>query len=251
MLVLSRKEKQNFIFPGLGITVQILRVQSNRVKVGITAPESIQVLRGELSTEPVEESTDSKQDRDRIHAFRNQLNTLQLSLALMQAHLKAGCSTQAESTLRKALASLEELEQLTQEKARNQAEEKQAATKPRALVVEDNAQERELLAEFLRVHGYDVEGVGSGEEALDYLTSHASPDMVLLDMYMPGMDGHQTAKAIRCDRRFDSLKLFVVSGADPNDFSDEAKSITFDHWFSKPIQPQEFVSQLTHELATS
>ncbi len=48
MLVLSRKEEQSIVFPNLGISIEIVKVQGNRVSVGVEAPKAIRVVRGEL-----------------------------------------------------------------------------------------------------------------------------------------------------------------------------------------------------------
>lgn len=49
MLVLSRREDQTIVFPDLGITVRVLRPGKHHVRLGIEAPESIRILRGELA----------------------------------------------------------------------------------------------------------------------------------------------------------------------------------------------------------
>ena len=48
MLVLSRRKEETIVFPELGITVEVIRVDGNKVRLGIKAPESIRILRGEL-----------------------------------------------------------------------------------------------------------------------------------------------------------------------------------------------------------
>ena len=48
MLVLSRREEQTITFPDLGITIQVLRTGGHQVRIGIDAPRSVRVLRGEL-----------------------------------------------------------------------------------------------------------------------------------------------------------------------------------------------------------
>jgi CheY-like chemotaxis protein len=57
------------------------------------------------------------------------------------------------------------------------------------LVVEDNAVAREGLAVVLRRHGYDVATAGDGRQALDALRAGPRPDLILLDMLMPVLDG--------------------------------------------------------------
>ncbi|MCA9153174.1 MAG: response regulator [Pirellulaceae bacterium] len=251
MLVLSRKERQEFVFPGLGITVQIVRVQGKTVRVGIEAPENIRVLRGELPVEDDSAEEASTADEKNRHAYRNRLNTLHLALALLQAQLEGERFDEAEITLAKALEKLAELEGLTDSATALCSSSSAKRPARRALIVEDNAQERELLAEYLRMHGYEVHVANDGKTAMDFLACHHCPDLVLLDMNMPGMNGQETARAIRCDSRFEKTKLFVLSGSDPGDYECGFGSYEIDHWFSKPIRPKDFVSQLERELAAA
>jgi len=66
----------------------------------------------------------------------------------------------------------------------------------RILVVDDEAQVREVLIEFLAGEGYTVEGFASGSDALDAVTREP-PDLVLLDIHMPGVDGVEILRRIR------------------------------------------------------
>ena len=84
----------------------------------------------------------------------------------------------------------------------------------RALVVEDDDNERELLAGCLRVSGFDVETAADGLQAMVRLTEKA-PDVVLLDIHMPRFDGRKTISAIRNNPDYRGLKLFAVSGTRP------------------------------------
>ena len=52
MLVLSRRQNEEIVFPELGITVKVIRVKGNQVRLGVTAPEAVRVLRSELAFEP-------------------------------------------------------------------------------------------------------------------------------------------------------------------------------------------------------
>ena len=84
------------------------------------------------------------------------------------------------------------------------------------LVVEDDADIRETVAELLIEEGYGVQTANSGREALDYLAVAAAlPDVVLLDLMMPVMDGWTFYDHIQRDARWASLPIVVIS-ADAN-----------------------------------
>jgi response regulator RpfG family c-di-GMP phosphodiesterase len=68
---------------------------------------------------------------------------------------------------------------------------------PRALLIEDNVNERELLAGYLRSYGIETTTANDGQDALDYLSLHALPDVVLLDMQMPRCNGRCFIKKVR------------------------------------------------------
>ena len=80
------------------------------------------------------------------------------------------------------------------------------------LVAEDNAIVREGLAVILRREGYDVALAANGQEALDYLRDNPAPDLVLLDMLMPVVDGWQLLTRLHEMRP--PPRVLVVSGTD-------------------------------------
>ncbi|MBI5538094.1 MAG: response regulator [Deltaproteobacteria bacterium] len=83
------------------------------------------------------------------------------------------------------------------------------------LLVDDNAVVRDVLERILRMNGYDVVAVASGEEAVAmYRALSAAVDLVLLDMCMPGMDGYDTYRELRGIRA--DVRVILCSGsADP------------------------------------
>src|SRR5205085_8039626 len=85
----------------------------------------------------------------------------------------------------------------------------------KALVVEDDTNERELLAGFLRMAGLDVVTAGDGADALDHLRGAPLPDVVLLDMVLPRCDGPETIRAIRHDPQLRGVRIFAVTGHSP------------------------------------
>jgi carbon storage regulator CsrA len=253
MLVLSRKANQTVVFPSLGISVEIVNIAGKTVSIGVRAPHDIRVLRGELvPPESVLSSADS--DHKRQHELRNRLNKANLALKLLQKQLQRGQTESAEESLAIALRTLEELEMAVSGGKRANLEPtsivprlQNSQPRKRALLVEDDANERELLASYLRVCGYDVDAVEDGIAALEYLSTN-KPDAVVMDMEMPRLNGSETVQAIRNDARFDDLKLFVVSGMEQKKMRMPVGKRGVQHWFQKPLQPEDLVNKLASSL---
>ena len=243
MLIVSRKQNQKVMFPHLGIAVEILRIAGKTVRVGIEAPDDVRILRGELA----EDQEFVAEDKARRHDLRNRLNSVHLALHLLQKQLDGGHFDEVDSTLNQAIGSLEDLDQIVA--GRRSHLPGGSGKGQRALIVEDNACERELLAGYLRLCGYDVAAVEDGVAAMSHLESNEPPDVVLLDMQMPRMDGPETLAAIRSDDRFRDVKIFAVSGSDRNEIELPTDHRGFDKWFAKPLQPAEFAAQLRDEIA--
>ena len=106
-----------------------------------------------------------------------------------------------------------------------------------------------MLAASLRMHAYQVDTASDGVEALEYLSANGAPDVVLLDMQMPRLDGHGTITAIRRHPRLRGIKVMAVSGADPAALQPPAGDRGIDRWFSKPLNPPAFLRMLECELA--
>jgi len=120
--------------------------------------------------------------------------------------------------------------------------------KRRALLVEDNSNESELLAGYLRLTGYEVDTAADGLQALIYLSRHLPPDVVLIDMHMPEMDGPETVRSIRGNPDLSSVKVFAVTGKTPAEAGLEIGAAGVDRWFQKPVNPERLVHELNGEL---
>lgn len=84
------------------------------------------------------------------------------------------------------------------------------------LVVEDDEDSREAMLEVLRFEGYCVEGAANGQEALRILrTGSFHADVIVVDLYMPAMDGNEFRLALRDDSRFAGLPVIVCTGDSP------------------------------------
>jgi CheY-like chemotaxis protein len=182
------------------------------------------------------------------HDTRNRLNAAALGLHLLHRKLESGDLTDAEATIFNIFKELKGIEALLEGPSKREID----AAHPihhRALVVEDDDNERELLAGYLRMSGFEVDTAADGLQAMVRMTEHA-PDVVLLDMLMPRCDGRQTVSAIRNNPDFRGLKLFAVSGCHPDEMNVTLGPSGVDRWFSKPLDPKTLVDALRDALQT-
>jgi carbon storage regulator CsrA len=244
MLVLSRRPNEKILFPTLGVTVEITSICKNVVRIGIDAPPSVSIVREEIASE----SDKLAVTKPANHRMRNRLHAASLAVHVALTQLHAGLAKESENTLNEALRQYEELDrELSNEKAEKAAKSK-ARPDIRTLLVEDDRNESVLLAEFLRLHGIDVQMAQDGQEALDYLRSHERPDVILLDMRMPRCDGPSTLAAIRGDAAYDKTKVFAVSGSSKEELSLPFGLHGLDGWFTKPVNPRKLIHEMNHAL---
>jgi carbon storage regulator CsrA len=275
MLVLSRGRNDKVVFPTLGISVEILRVAGNKVRLGIEAPQEIPVHRHEVSeriaanlvagvsdpghnaviklpaqTDPLAARLD--------HAIRNRLNAAALGLHVLHRKLEGDDLSDAEATIFKIFNELKAIENELAGPATaagvadpdHNVDLRHTELHHRALVVEDNDNERELLAGYLRVSGFEVDTAADGLQAMVRLTEKSPPDVVLLDMRMPRFDGRKTISAIRNNPDYRGLKLFAVSGAQPEELNVTLGPKGVDRWFTKPIDPKTLLDAMREAVDT-
>ena len=95
-----------------------------------------------------------------------------------------------------------------------------SATCSPVLIVEDDEDLREMMAQFLLVEGFRPETVSNGQEALDYLRKGPTPSVILLDMMMPIMDGWEFRREQQRDPRVANVPVIVLSALDRNRVGD-------------------------------
>jgi DNA-binding response OmpR family regulator len=108
------------------------------------------------------------------------------------------------------------------------------------LVVDDTPHNVKLLADLLGAKGYAVVTAVSGEEALQRIAA-VPPDLVLLDVMMPGISGYEVCRRIRADQRTALLPVVLVTSLDPQQERVKGIEAGADDFLSKPInQPELF-----------
>jgi DNA-binding response OmpR family regulator len=110
-------------------------------------------------------------------------------------------------------------------------------------VVDDQEDNTELLAELLRCNGYTVETALSGQDALNSVDKSA-PDLILLDVVMPGLSGLQVLRLLRADARFAMLPIVLVTALDPEVERIKGLESGADDFLSKPINGLELLARV-------
>jgi len=102
------------------------------------------------------------------------------------------------------------------------------------LVAEDSADSREMLQILLEMKGYDVISAGDGHLAVE-VAVHQIPDLILIDLELPGIDGVSVAKALRLRPELKSVPIIIISGHDPSRYREAALNAGCDEYLLKPI----------------
>jgi signal transduction histidine kinase/DNA-binding response OmpR family regulator len=106
----------------------------------------------------------------------------------------------------------------------------------RVLVVDDNRDAAESTAMLLKMEGYDVRLAYDGTEALASVQA-LHPDAILLDIGLPGMDGHEVAERIRSDPANGATLIVAISGYGQADDRERSRQAGCDHHLVKPVDP--------------
>lgn len=83
------------------------------------------------------------------------------------------------------------------------------------VVIEDNPETRAGLRDALESDGFTVFATGDGRDALDRLRTAPKPDALVLDLYMPGLNGFEIYQVLRSDRDLATIPVIVVTAASP------------------------------------
>jgi CheY-like chemotaxis protein len=103
------------------------------------------------------------------------------------------------------------------------------------LIVEDNVDAADSLSLLLRLYKHQVQVARTGPTALE-MAAACRPDVVLLDIGLPGMDGYQVAERLREKPEFKNVMLCALTGYTPSEADNQRRQQTgFDHYFVKPV----------------
>lgn len=118
----------------------------------------------------------------------------------------------------------------------------------RVLLVDDEPGVRQLLARYLEDSQVGITEAGSGAEALRSLAS-SKPDLIVLDVNMPGMSGYEVCRTIRSRAETASIPIIVITGLDASDERIKALEAGATDFVTKPIRKHEFLVRVNNQLA--
>jgi two-component system, cell cycle response regulator DivK len=116
---------------------------------------------------------------------------------------------------------------------------------PRVLVVDDHADARELLTLIIETRGYSVATAANGREAVE-AAGRARPDAIIMDLFMPEMDGYEAAHVLKADPHLASIPILAYTArSSPPDM----EAGLFAACCTKPCHPEDLLETLDRILA--
>ncbi len=116
------------------------------------------------------------------------------------------------------------------------------------LVVDDIAHNRELIVNFLEKHKLEIYSAENGKEAID-IVMKCKPDLILMDLKMPVMDGFEATSIIKSKDQFKSVPIIALTASAMQEEQDKILNFGFDHFIHKPVSQKELIKQLAKYLS--
>jgi diguanylate cyclase len=122
------------------------------------------------------------------------------------------------------------------------------ATPARILVVDDERRNRDLLAVMLGAEGYGIVTASTGLDALQQVAEQP-PDLIVLDVMMPGMDGYQVAARLKRDPATSRIPIIMLTALDDRSSSSHGRSAGAAAFLVKPVNRAEISAAVRELLA--
>jgi CheY-like chemotaxis protein len=117
----------------------------------------------------------------------------------------------------------------------------------RILIVEDNENNRYLIGYILRKHGHEVIEAVSGEKGLE-LALKEKPDLILMDIQLPGMDGLETTKQIRASEADGGIPIIALTSYAMTGDKERALKAGCTGYIEKPVDPETIMTNIESYL---
>lgn len=119
--------------------------------------------------------------------------------------------------------------------------------KKRILVVEDQEDNRRIVRDLVTASGYDLLEATTGEEGID-LAFRERPDIILMDIQLPGIDGYEATRTIKADPRLRHIPIIVVTSYALSGDDEKAFAAGCDGYVTKPFSPRLLLAKIREYL---
>ena len=113
----------------------------------------------------------------------------------------------------------------------------------RILVVEDQEDNRQILRDLLGKAGFEMIEAGDGEEAVTQANAH-KPDLILMDIQLPIMDGYEATRRIKAMPEFKNIPIIVVTSYALSGDEGKARDAGCDAYVTKPYSPRQLLAKI-------
>jgi two-component system, cell cycle response regulator DivK len=117
----------------------------------------------------------------------------------------------------------------------------------RILVVEDEEDDRQIIRDMLAATDYEITEAEDGEHAFAAVAKER-PDLILMEIQLPSMDGYETMRRIRTDPALLSIPIIAVSSYAPSEEQQKARAAGCDDFVPKPYSPHQLLLKIHNYL---
>jgi len=117
----------------------------------------------------------------------------------------------------------------------------------RILVVEDQRDSRQIVRDLLTANHYEMTEAENGEEALAAVAK-ARPDLILMDIQLPNMDGYEATRRIKADPSLNSIPIIAVTSYALTEDEEKARAAGCNDFVPKPFSPRQLLAKIRQYL---
>jgi two-component system cell cycle response regulator DivK len=118
----------------------------------------------------------------------------------------------------------------------------------RILVIEDQADNRQILRDLLTSADFEVIEAVDGEAGLAAAAAHR-PDLILMDIQLPGLDGYEATRRLKADAALQAIPVIAITAYELNEAEDKARAAGCDAYMAKPISPRKLLAKVREYLS--
>ena len=114
-------------------------------------------------------------------------------------------------------------------------------------MVEDQEDNRQIIRDLLSATDYEIMEAESGEQALEAVAKQR-PDLILMDIQLPGMDGYEATRRIKADPALRSIPIIAVTSYALSGEEQKARAAGCDEYVAKPYSPRQLLAKIRQYL---